>query len=274
MGEDQDLVPNVALADMTWTEVLELREDVELVLIPVGSVEQHGPHLGMRMDSTGADEFCRRAAERLYPRLVVAPTLPWGVSHHHMRFPGTMTLSPDTFTQVLVELVQSLLQHGFARFLFVNGHGGNEAAIKTAALRIKHELEPLFAGACTWWSFVDKPGLATKFPITEHTGHACELETSAALYMMPEIVREDALEPGQITGFTTGLRVELARYGVTVPMPWEEMTLNGALGDPTKASYQLGEALVEGALDRFCALIDELLASPYVDDLDGSGIVE
>jgi creatinine amidohydrolase len=264
----------MVLADMTWTEVLEIREDVELVLIPVGSVEQHGPHLAMRMDSSSADQFCRRAADRMVPRLLVAPALPWGISHHHMRFPGTMTLSPDTFTQVLIEVMQSLQQHGFARFMIVNGHGGNEAAIKTAALRAKHELDAVFVAACTWWSFVDKGELAARFPISAHTGHACELETAAARYMMPEIVREEALEPGQLTDFATGLRLELDRYGVTMPVPWEEIALDGTLGDPTLATYEMGEALVEGALDRFCELLDNVLDSPFAFDLDASGIVE
>ena len=95
------------------------------------------------MDITGATEFCKKASAMSYPRLLVAPSMPWGVSHHHMNFPGTITLSSATFIQILVEVVASLQQHGFERFMFINGHGGNQAALGEAIVLIQEELEPL-----------------------------------------------------------------------------------------------------------------------------------
>jgi creatinine amidohydrolase len=90
---------DLVLASLSWPELAEMREQVELVLLPVGSNEQHGPNIALSMDISGAYEFCRRASEMAYPRLMVAPPMPWGVSFHHMNFPGTITLSPDTFAR-------------------------------------------------------------------------------------------------------------------------------------------------------------------------------
>src|SRR4051794_6686327 len=85
----------LVLADLTWQEVNDVRDQVELVLLPIGSNEQHGPNLAVRMDSSGAFEFCRHASKRMSPRVLVAPAIPWGISIHHMNFPGTITLAPE-----------------------------------------------------------------------------------------------------------------------------------------------------------------------------------
>ena len=96
------------LADLSWPEIREVRDSVDLVLIPVGSNEQHGPNLAVKMDIASCAEFCRRASAIMFPRVAVAPAVPWGVSFHHMNFPGTITLSTETFIQVLVEIIASL----------------------------------------------------------------------------------------------------------------------------------------------------------------------
>ena len=253
----------LVLANLTWPEVNEIRDLVELVLIPVGSNEQHGPNLAVQMDTRGAFEFARRASARMAPRVLVAPSVPLGVSHHHMNFPGTVTLTAETFSQVIVEIVESLQHHGFERFLIVNGHGGNIAAMETAALRARSELEAPFVGACTYFSFFDQ-GVIDRNETTAINGHACELETSVAMYMMPEIVRPEALAPAELTEFATGLRQDMRKYHVTVPFAFDEYTLNGALGDARLASVDFGRDLIESGLDNFCGFVDRLLASPYL----------
>jgi creatinine amidohydrolase len=253
----------LVLANLTWPEVNEIRDEVELVLVPVGSNEQHGPNLAVQMDSRGAFEFARRASARMAPRLLVAPSVPIGVSHHHMNFPGTVTLTSETFIQVIVEIIESLLHHGFERFLIVNGHGGNIAAMETAALRAKSELEVPFVGACTYFSFFD-PAVIARYETTAINGHACELETSVAMHMMPEIVRPDALAPAELTEFATSLRSDMRKYDVTVPFAFDEYTLNGALGDARLASAEFGRDLINSGLDNFCGFVERLLASSYL----------
>lgn len=266
-GNAQELV----LADLSWPEVAEIIDDVEAVLIPVGSNEQHGPNLALKMDIIGATNFCRRASAMRFPRLLVAPSLPYGISYHHMNFPGTITLSSDTFVQVLYEVVESLMEHGFERFMLINGHGGNIPALGTAVVKINEELSPAFIGAATYFSFADKD-VNERFGITGITGHACEMETSAAMYLAPEIVKTDALAAGLMTDLTYEFRRTLQAYGVTVPYRFDEYTENGALGDARKASIEYGTAMMESALNNFVAFMDEVIElhplNPDDDEFD------
>ena len=249
------------LADLSWPEVDAIRDQVEIVLIPVGSNEQHGSNLALRMDITGATEFCKLASARAYPTLMVAPSMPWGVSQHHMNFPGTITLSADTFIQILVEVVSSLQQHGFQRFMIVNGHGGNIAPLGHAVVRINEALSPAFVGAATYFSFADS-GVHEQFGIDGITGHACEMETSAAMYLAPDIVKTAALSAGDMTELTYNLRPSLRKYGVSVPYRFDRYTTNGSLGDARKASHAYGEAMMESALGNFLEFMRELVNWP------------
>jgi creatinine amidohydrolase len=257
--ETRDLV----LGNLSWPEMDRIRDGVELVLQPVGSNEQHGPNLALCMDIASSFEFCRRVSERLFPRVLVAPPVPWGVSFHHMNFPGTITLANETFVQVLVEVVESLKQHGFERFLIVNGHGGNIPALGVATVRIREEVGPAFIGAGSYFHFMDR-AIHQRFGATAYTGHACEAETARAMELIPQHVKRDALAPGELTDLTYGFRKTLQRYNVTVPYRFDELTRNGALGDATIATPEYGKALVDSALDSFTAFVDELVANSPV----------
>lgn len=251
--------PDLVLADLSWPEVEQIRERVEVVLLPIGSNEQHGPNLALGMDIVGATEFCRRASIMAYPRLLVAPPPPWGVSFHHMNFPGTISLTSDTFTQVLVEIVGSLRQHGFRRFMIVNGHGGNTNAMGTACARIHGELDVAFIGAASYFSFADED-VNARFGIDGITGHACEMEVSAALYLAPQIVKTATLAASDMTDLTHGFRALMSRYGVTVPFRFDRYTRNGALGDAPSASIEYGTAMMESGLRNFVAFLEEAVA--------------
>ena len=248
----------LVLADLSWPEVRDVRDRIELVLLPVGSHEQHGPNLALRMDIAAADAFCRRAAAMMRPRLAVAPAVPWGVSYHHMGFPGTITLSNETFAQILVEVIASLHHHGFERFLIVNGHGGNVAPMGVAATRAREEIGVAFVGACSYFSFSD-PEITSRYVTSEVTGHACEVETSMAMELVPEIVKRHALAPGDLTELGRTFRPVAGRYNVSIPYRFDEITRNGALGDATQASPELGRELIESALARFTAFCDDLI---------------
>ncbi len=252
MEDSQALV----LAHMSWPEVAAARDQVELVLLPVGAIEQHGPNIALCMDSAAADAFCKRASARLNPRLLVAPAMPWGISHHHLNFPGSISLSEDTFARVLVDVVRSLSGHGFQRFLMVNGHGGNIPAMNVAASMIRESLNPAFIGASTYFEFGD-------VPLTDHAG---EGETSVALELIPDMVKHDALAPGEETELATGFRTSMQRYGVSAPFRFDEYTRNGAFGDARDATAERGAEMVTSALNNFCSFVDELVAAtPIVE---------
>lgn len=253
-----DFSNDLVLANLSWPEVNVIKDEVDIVLIPVGSNEQHGPNLAISMDIVGATEFCRRASAMMYPKALVAPSMPWGVSYHHMNFPGTITLTPDTFVQILVEVIASLQEHGFERFMIVNGHGGNIAPLGNAVVRINEELSPAFVGFGTYFSFADKD-INEKFNVTGVIGHACQMETSAAMYLAPQIVKSDSLAPGDMTDMTHGFRQTMQKYGVTVPWRFDEYTRNGALGDATTSSLEYGTAMMESALENFTEFLKEVV---------------
>jgi creatinine amidohydrolase len=258
---------DLVLGNLSWPEVGDITGSVDVVLLPVGSNEQHGPNLAVSMDIAASYEFCRRASELAYPRLLVAPPVPWGVSFHHMNFPGTISLSTDTFIQVLVEVVDCLAAHGFERFLIVNGHGGNIPAMNVATVRIKEEVDPTFIGACSYFSFADK-GLDEKHGMTGITGHACEMETSVAMALVPQVVKTDDLSAGEMTDLTYEFRGTLQRYSVSVPYRFDEYTTNGALGDARRATLAYGTDIIESALRNFVAFTEELVAWSPIEDED------
>lgn len=251
---------DLVLSNLSWPEVRDIRDRVAVVLIPIGSNEQHGPNLSINFDITAAYEFCRRASARRYPRLLVAPPMPWGISSHHMNFPGTITLSVTTFMQVLVEVVSSLNKHGFTHFLIVNGHGGNVDAMGAATVRIKEEVNPAFIGACSHFAFQDRAEVDARHGIAGHMGHACERETAVGMYMASQTVKTDTLAAGEMTDLELGsFSAQMRRYEVTVPYRFDELTMNGALGGARNASYDYGRDLVEGSLDNFVRFIDALI---------------
>jgi creatinine amidohydrolase len=259
-----DFSNGVLISDLSWPELRDVKDDIDLVLLPVGSNEQHGPNLALNMDIASSTEFCRRASARLQPKVAVAPPVPWGVSFHHMNFPGTITLSSETFIQVLVEVMASLYHHGFERFLIVNGHGGNIPSMNVAIVRAKEEIGMSFVGACSYFSFSDSE-IREKHAKTEHTGHACEFETSVAMELVPSVVKTDALAVGELTELTTGFRGELQKYNVQVPYRFDEYTRNGALGDATLATQEAGKEIIDSGLNNFVAFCDELIKANPVN---------
>jgi creatinine amidohydrolase len=127
--------------DVLWQklrrgEVQAAAEAGGLVLLPVGAVEQHRPYLPLDTDSLTAFTVCARAAEcvREFPVLVLPPVW-WGLSPYWMRFPGTLTLSPETLVALIADLARSVAGHGFRRLVVVNGHGGNDGLIQAAAIK-------------------------------------------------------------------------------------------------------------------------------------------
>lgn len=253
-----DFSRGVMISELSWPELRDIKQDIDLVLLPIGSNEQHGPNLSLEMDIAASTAFCRRASATMQPSVAVAPPTPWGVSFHHMNFPGTITLSTETFIQVLVEVMASLHHHGFERFLIVNGHGGNIPAMNVAIVRAKEELGMKFVGACSYFAFADSE-IREKHAKTEHTGHACEWETSMAMELAPQVVKSDTLAPGELTELTTGFRKEMQKYGVQVPYRFDEFTRNGAMGDATQATPEAGKEIIDSALTNFTQFCHDLI---------------
>ena len=220
------------LGDATWTDVAGVTTRsadgtlAPVLLIPVGSTEQHGPHLPMNTDTLVAEELAARALHRT-DGLLVGPTVSVTASGEHQGFPGTLSIGTATTTAVLVELVRSA--DWAAAVVLVNGHGGNHAAVTDAVERLTAEGRNVLA----WWP--SWPRRRDGGPADLHAGR---IETSLMLAIDPGLVRLERATPGPDTTVE-----ELRRRGVKATSP------SGVLGDPAGASGGEGERFIAAFVD-------------------------
>ncbi|HEU5434750.1 MAG TPA: creatininase family protein, partial [Thermomicrobiales bacterium] len=250
----------VELAKMTSPEAGVALARAEVAIIPVGATEQHGPNLSLETDTAIAAGLARRIAAALYPRAVVAPALPYGVSHHHMRFPGTMTISPDAFQAVLLDVARSLRQHGARRLFIVDGHAGNQGALDVlmTKLRFEHGIPAAYLFYFTIAGDVIQNGVKT-----ERWGHACELEASLGLALQPDIVHREALQPGAVRAPLLPFTDPREPQRLGVPLWFDELTANGALGDARQATAAFGEDVAATVVARATAFLERFMATEF-----------
>jgi mycofactocin system creatininase family protein len=196
-----------------------------LAVVPIGSLEQHGPHLPLDTDTVIAQAVARAVADRLGGWC--APALAYGSSGEHQAFPGTTSIGTPTLGRVVVELVRSL-RNWAGRVLLVNGHGGNVEAVQAAVDVLVSEGHNVTVAWCT------TAGM---------DAHAGRAETSLMLHLRPESVRLELAEPGN-TASITELLPYLRRDGV------KAVSLNGVLGDPRGATAEEGARLLDEIVDR------------------------
>ena len=210
-------------ASLTWPHAEHLADAGAVLVVPVGSTEQHGPHLPLTTDTDIAVAIAQGAARR-EPRLVVAPALPYGSSGEHRGFAGTLSIGQEAIELLLVELGRSA-STTFSAFVFVSTHGGNLSALTRAVDRLRGE------GRCVErWS-----------PSWSGDLHAGRTETSLMLAIAPARVRLEAAAPGDGRPFSV-LEPALRRGGL------RSVTANGVLGDPTGADADEGRRLLDDAV--------------------------
>jgi len=246
------------LAELTWPEIRRLAPDTPVVL-PVAAVEQHGLHMPVATDSILLGEIVRRVEARLHDRVLVAPLLWLGNSHHHMDFAGTLSTSPRVYLDLLGDLIENLLAHGFHRIFLLNGHGGNIIPGRQAIFearqrhRDRDDLLLLFA---TYADFA-KPNLSRAGLVQAALGHACEWETSMMLAVRPELVKPFAQLPAMDMGYS----FEPAYRGwITRERRPDGADAPGHLGDPGKATAEKGEYLLEQFATTAAAFLEKVIA--------------
>lgn len=223
------------LPDMTWPEVQDLLSRSDMVIIPVGALEQHGPHGPIGTDFYAGTQIAALVAQRT--DILVVPILMPGNSPYHMGFPGTITLSGDTLQRVYFEAAQSLIQHGFRRFIFLNAHGGNAATTRFIVDRINQETAATAVDLDqATLPFLNKAHLPAPVnaalealpEIKVFDRHAGVNETSFSLYLMPNLVEMTRVPPP---------------HPLTLPAHLKTMLPNVIANDPTKSLLFLSEAL-------------------------------
>ena len=181
------------LPQMTWAEVEQALKRTDAVLIPLGSIEQHAKHLPLGADTYQAVEICKLIAQKA--DVLVAPVVMAGLSQHHMGFPGTITLTPETFEAVVYETAQSLIRHGFRKILFYNGHGGNSISLANIIQKI-NQTTSATAFDLGQVEVLRKEPLYPSIPLDVHAGVG---ETSSVLYLAGSLVDMSKAEKPVLT---------------------------------------------------------------------------
>lgn len=238
--------------DLTWPEIQKLAPETPVV-VPVAAVEQHGPHLPVYTDSYLLGEVVRRVEEVVGNEVLFAPLQWLGNSEHHLEFPGTLTAQPRSYLNLLRDLAENLMSHGFRRIVFLNGHGGNITPGKQAVFELRQQhrqRDDLLLLFATYWDFA-KPWETRSDLQQRQMGHACEFETSMMQRIVPHLVKGDVAQLPPV-GF--GFAFEPAYRGWIT----QERSAAGYIGLPHLANPDKGEhlfAAFSGGVSEFLARV-------------------
>ena len=223
-----------------------------IVLLPVASIEQHGPHLPVGVDSMLCEGVCRRAAEAAQAAtpVVLAPTLWCGMAEHHMVFGGTFTFDIPTYRAVLLALLGSIERHGFKRVLIVNGHGGNIAALTAFLPDFARQLS-LKVRSTTYFELA-QAAMPAILEDQDGVRHACEAETSMMLALAPQTIRLEALKDAHGPAHVHRRPLALGQY-----RSFRDFTASGVVGDARRASRAKGEKLIAACVEAILAVLND-----------------
>lgn len=228
----------------------------KVALIPVGATEQHGPNLVCGIDWMTAEAVAERVAAEVDPLAVVVPPLPFGLSGHHLDFPGTLHVSAATFSAVCKDVARSLARHGITKVVFVNGHRGNENILGVLVTELTYEMGIEAASAFWMTQAADEVARHKK---TDRWGHACEVETSIALAISDDLVAP-SLEPGDLIEEYGAFEDNYAKHSLVTARTFASRTRNGAFGDATLATVEAGREILDAAVARTAAFVRDFAA--------------
>ncbi|WP_329093623.1 MULTISPECIES: creatininase family protein [unclassified Streptosporangium] len=240
---------------MTTLEAAEAVRASPLVIIPAGAFEQHGPGMPLTTDTVRAEHVAELVAAELAGSAVIGPSVPVGVSPHHLAFAGTVTLTTATLAAVVREYADSLYRHGWRKILVITGHGGNNATLTTVAqdlLTTHPDLQ--FA----WTPLTSLAGdVVAGLGVSEIHGHSGEAETAQMLHLAPHLVHTERLAPGTTHAgeLDPVHRLSLNGGHPTLTVRYDLLSSNGVLGDPRDATPEGGRAIVDAAVARIVTFV-------------------
>jgi creatinine amidohydrolase len=259
---NEDWAPIAEYRWMTWAQVNEAVRQRRVVLIPVGAIEQHGPHLPVDMDNLAVEEMCRAAAERRPDLLVCMPPVHYGFNEHNMDFPGTISVEAEHFVHYCTDVGKSLGRQGFRRIIFVNGHGSNAHLLELAARMVTLQSPAKCASVSHWDLSKEAFAAVRESEYPGGTSHACEFETSIYLHLRPERVRMDLAVPG-IRAKTKYFYEDLQGSSPVRFTDWRsKQTQTGIGGDPTLATAEKGRIVVEATIAGLIDVAEDFRALP------------
>lgn len=244
------------LAAATWPTIAEMMDSASVALLPIGSTEQHGPHLPTGTDHVIAKALATAASERTDAFRL--PTLPIGVSGHHRHFPGTLWVDGPRFRQFVRNWSKNIAAHDIRKIIFVNAHGGNVEPLREVG-RDLHREEVAFATEWMWNESI--PDLVAES--FERPGpHAGPKETAMMLHIDPETVDTESLEHARDHGVSDFDFADFTVHGSRIHYDTIDNSPNGSFGDPTEATAAIGEQLFTAARDELVALVEWLEEQP------------
>jgi len=246
--------PGHLWGELTWPDAAQRLKTVDIALLPVGAVEQHGPHLPLDTDAFDAEYLAHRVAEACSdPRPFVLPTVSYGVSYHHEGFQGTISLSNDTLARLIYDIGISLAHNGIKKVVIINGHGGNSPALNHAAQMINRDAHIFVCVDTGETSDVDIDALVE----TPNDVHAGEIETSTTLAVRPHLVRMERAQPA-VPKFSSRYLDFTSKRGVLWYAHTRKISKTGVMGDPTKASEAKGRKIWEIMIAHLVAMVEDL----------------
>jgi creatinine amidohydrolase len=229
----------VNLAHLTWQDVEKLSREI-VVLIPTGSLEQHGPHLPLFTDSLLVTAVAAAVERRLADEVLLTPALWLGASGHHLAFPGTLSCDFGTYMGAIRSVVESLIPHGFHKFFVLNGHGGNSEPNGVALRELKQANPTCTFGHSGYFAYGDHMTSKVMEGPAKDMRHACEAEASLMMYLHPELVRKDLLRDD-------GLAPDPPIRGLI--HHFDEMTGQGSYGYATFATPEKGQQIFHACVE-------------------------
>lgn len=262
---------------LTWPEIDAAAQQGTMIVIPVGSTEDHGHHLPLDVDQMLPETICELAVQERDDALLFQ-TVPHGYLPHHMDYPGGITIRWDTFVNYLIDIGTSLAHHGFERLLFVNGHGSNHHLVEQATRQINLQYPGVRSALISWWEIEQFRTAAAEFREADGgaSAHAAEIETSLYRHIDESRVQMDrATRDNTAPDSKYFHNTDLA--GQTDPddstpatmMPWwSTISETGVRGDATTATAEKGERFLEAAAEGLGALLDGFKEYPTreIDD--------
>jgi mycofactocin system creatininase family protein len=246
--------PHYILGNMTWPEAGQYFKEVDVALLPVGSIEQHGPHLPLDTDAFDADYLARSVAGRCSdPKPVVLPLISYGVSYHHDDFSGTISIGNETLAQLVYEIGMNIAKNGISKLVIINGHGGNDPALNFAAQKINRDARIFVCVDTGDTSDVDIDSMID----TPNDVHAGEIETSTSMAVRPELVRTDKMKKF-VPKFSSRYLDFSSKRGISWHAFTKQISKDGVMGDPTKASAEKGRRMWEQMIGHLVEFVEDL----------------
>ena len=246
------------LENLTWPEVKKLKLANKVVVLPLGSFEQHGPHLPLTTDTDIVTAVARGIERKRPGKVLCLPALWPGHSTHHLFFPGTLSVSQMPYIQLVIELCRSIVNFGAKKVFLLNGHGGNDVPVRAAMRELKSEFPKVKLLFANYWSLAAASIKEIRESEFGGLGHACELETSIMLHLNPDRVKlRLARRDGPIQKDPYRKADMLYGRPVYFVNEFHEVTKTGTIGHPELANAEKGKRFLFGIVKDVTTFVDE-----------------